>query len=60
MIAAKSLINYRIKAGRQSRPAERSFVHIVFDSLDLGFGEDRKAIRDQVNRVLGVLIDLVF
>jgi hypothetical protein len=60
MIAAKSLINYRIKAGRQSRPVERSVLHIVFDSLDLGFGKDREAVRDQVNRVLGVSVNRVF
>jgi hypothetical protein len=46
-------------AGRQSRPAGWSFLHIVFDSLDLDFGEDRKTIGDQVDRVVGSAIGLV-
>ena len=48
------------KTGRQSRPARWSVLHVVLDSLDLGFGEDREAVRDQVNRVLGVTVNLVF
>ena len=46
-------------AGRQSRPAGWSILHVVFDSLDFGFGEDREAVRDQVNRVVGSAIGLV-
>ena len=50
----------RKNAGRQRRPAGWSVLHVVFDSLGFGFGEDRETICDQVNRVLGVPIDLVF
>ena len=49
----------RTKTGRQSRPARWSVLHIVIDSLDLGFGEDREAVRDQVDRVAGLAFDLV-
>ena len=50
-------------------PAETAFLdimvaayalHIVLDSLGLGFGEDRKAVCNQVNRVLGVSVNIVF
>ena len=34
------------EAGRQSRPAGWSLLHIVFDSLHFGFGEDRETIGD--------------
>ena len=46
--------------GGNASPAGCSILHIVFDSLHLGFGEDREAVRDQVNRVLGVPVNLVF
>ena len=49
-----------LNAGRQSRPAGWSVLHVVFDSLGFGFGEDREDVRDQVNRVLGVPVNLVF
>ena len=48
------------KAGRHSRPAGGSFLHIVFDRLDFGFGEDREAVGDQIDRVVGLAFDLVF
>ena len=45
--------------GRQCRPAGCSVLHIIIDSLALGFGEDSEAVRDQVNRVVGPAIGLV-
>ena len=46
-------------ARRQCRPAGWSLLHIVFDSFDFGFGEDRKAVCDQIDRVVGSAIRLV-
>jgi hypothetical protein len=36
-----------------------SLLHIVIHSLDLGFGEDREAVCDQIDRVVGSAIGLV-
>ncbi len=47
-------------ARRQRRPAGWSVLHVVIDSLGFGFSEDREAVRDQVNRVLGVPVNRVF
>ena len=33
-----------------------SFLHIDFDSFELGFGEDRKAVCDQIDRVIGLAL----
>jgi hypothetical protein len=46
-------------AGRQRRPTGLSILHVVLDGLDLGFGEDREAVCDQVNREVGSAIGLV-
>ena len=48
------------KAGRHCRPAGWSVLQIVFDSFDLGFGEDREAVCDQIDRIVGLAFDLVF
>ena len=54
-----SVIGYSEIAGRRSRPAGWLVVHVAFDSLGFGFGEDREPVRDEVNRVAGLAFDLV-
>jgi hypothetical protein len=51
---ARVITALRTRARRQCRPAGWSVLHIIFDSLDLGFGEDREAVRDQIDRVAGL------
>ena len=59
-LASKTVIKFGTKTGRHCCPAGWSVLHIVFDSLDFGFGEDREAVGNQVNRVVGLAFDLVF
>ena len=47
------------KAGRQRRPAGRLLASIIVARLALGFGEDREAVRDRINRIVGSAIGLV-
>jgi hypothetical protein len=52
-------VSYRNPAGRQSRPAGCSFASFIGGRLALGFGKDREAVRDEVNRVTGLAFNFV-
>jgi hypothetical protein len=54
-----SVIGGTKKTGRPRRPAGWLLLHIVFDSLDNGFGEDRETIGDEIDRVIGSAIGFV-
>ena len=59
MATIRSFKSSEPKTGRHRRPAGWSVLHIVFDSLDFGFGEDREAVCDQIDRVAGFAFNLV-